>query len=170
MKRLSLLTFALFALFSISMAVAQSTETQYTTTAARMRACPYLTCTVVNTLPTGTAIEIVGSEDGARVNGSVVWYEVEVDGRTGYVHSSLTTERAPAAATPSRSTTTTTSRTQSSSSAVTVTPEPSTQVTTPAVQEHPPGATAICRNGTYSYSQNRRGTCSHNGGVAQWLR
>jgi hypothetical protein len=29
--------------------------------------------------------------------------------------------------------------------------------------------TAICRDGTYSYSSNRRGTCSHHGGVARWL-
>ncbi len=33
----------------------------------------------------------------------------------------------------------------------------------------PAGASAVCRDGTYSYSQNRRGTCSHHGGVAQWL-
>jgi hypothetical protein len=33
----------------------------------------------------------------------------------------------------------------------------------------PPGASAICRDGTYSFSQSRRGTCSHHGGVAQWL-
>lgn len=31
------------------------------------------------------------------------------------------------------------------------------------------GATAICRDGTYSYSQSRRGTCSHHGGVRTWL-
>lgn len=31
------------------------------------------------------------------------------------------------------------------------------------------GATAICRDGTYSYSQSRRGTCSHHGGVMRWL-
>ncbi|MDO4967205.1 MAG: G5 domain-containing protein [Candidatus Saccharibacteria bacterium] len=31
------------------------------------------------------------------------------------------------------------------------------------------GATAQCRDGSYSYSQNRRGTCSHHGGVARWL-
>lgn len=30
-------------------------------------------------------------------------------------------------------------------------------------------ATAICRDGTYSYSQHRSGTCSHHGGVAHWL-
>jgi hypothetical protein len=33
----------------------------------------------------------------------------------------------------------------------------------------PQGATAQCRDGTYSFSQSRRGTCSHHGGVAKWL-
>jgi hypothetical protein len=33
----------------------------------------------------------------------------------------------------------------------------------------PPGATARCRDGTYSYSQHHSGTCSHHGGVAAWL-
>lgn len=33
----------------------------------------------------------------------------------------------------------------------------------------PVGASARCRDGTYSFSQNRRGTCSHHGGVAEWL-
>jgi hypothetical protein len=33
----------------------------------------------------------------------------------------------------------------------------------------PAGATAKCRDGTYSFSQSRRGTCSWHGGVAAWL-
>jgi endonuclease YncB( thermonuclease family) len=33
----------------------------------------------------------------------------------------------------------------------------------------PPGATARCNDGTYSFSQHRQGTCSHHGGVAEWL-
>lgn len=33
----------------------------------------------------------------------------------------------------------------------------------------PAGATALCRDGTYSFSMNRRGTCSRHGGVARWL-
>lgn len=33
----------------------------------------------------------------------------------------------------------------------------------------PAGATAQCADGTYSFSQSRSGTCSHHGGVAQWL-
>lgn len=32
----------------------------------------------------------------------------------------------------------------------------------------PAGASAKCKDGTYSSSQNRRGTCSHHGGVAEW--
>jgi len=31
------------------------------------------------------------------------------------------------------------------------------------------GATARCSDGTYSFSQHRQGTCSHHGGVADWL-
>lgn len=34
----------------------------------------------------------------------------------------------------------------------------------------PDGASARCRDGTYSFSMSRRGTCSHHGGVARWLR
>ena len=33
----------------------------------------------------------------------------------------------------------------------------------------PAGATAICGDGTYSFSMHRSGTCSHHGGVAEWL-
>jgi subtilisin-like proprotein convertase family protein len=45
------------------------------------------------------------------------------------------------------------------------------QVQRPTFSENgpPPGATAQCRDGSYSFSQSRRGTCSHHGGVARWL-
>lgn len=33
----------------------------------------------------------------------------------------------------------------------------------------PAGATAQCRDGSYSFSQHRSGTCSHHGGVARWI-
>jgi hypothetical protein len=40
----------------------------------------------------------------------------------------------------------------------------------PVRADRPPaGASARCRDGTYSFSQSRRGTCSHHGGVAEWL-
>jgi hypothetical protein len=46
------------------------------------------------------------------------------------------------------------------------------QIHSPAYSEDdsvPAGASAQCRDGTYSFSANRRGTCSHHGGVAMWL-
>jgi hypothetical protein len=33
----------------------------------------------------------------------------------------------------------------------------------------PKGATARCRDGSYSFSHSHQGTCSHHGGVAKWL-
>jgi len=33
----------------------------------------------------------------------------------------------------------------------------------------PQGTTAQCRDGSYSFSRSRSGTCSHHGGVAKWL-
>ncbi|MYM34895.1 DUF3761 domain-containing protein [Duganella sp. FT94W] len=33
----------------------------------------------------------------------------------------------------------------------------------------PAGASAKCRDGSYSFSKSRRGTCSRHGGVASWL-
>ncbi len=33
----------------------------------------------------------------------------------------------------------------------------------------PAGASARCRDGSFSFSLHHRGTCSHHGGVAQWL-
>jgi hypothetical protein len=33
----------------------------------------------------------------------------------------------------------------------------------------PAGATAVCTDGTFSFSQHRSGTCSYHGGVANWL-
>jgi len=38
-----------------------------------------------------------------------------------------------------------------------------------ASAQPPPGATAQCRDGTYSFSRHHSGTCSYHGGVAVWL-
>ena len=34
----------------------------------------------------------------------------------------------------------------------------------------PNGATAKCKDGTYSFSKHHQGTCSHHGGVAEWYK
>lgn len=44
------------------------------------------------------------------------------------------------------------------------------QVHRPVRAAHAPaGASAHCADGSYSFSESRRGTCSHHGGVADWL-
>jgi hypothetical protein len=44
------------------------------------------------------------------------------------------------------------------------------QVHRPMHARHAPrGATAKCRDGSWSFSEHARGTCSHHGGVAVWL-
>lgn len=46
-----------------------------------------------------------------------------------------------------------------------------TKVHIPVYKEIVPvGSTARCRDSSYSYSQHRRGTCSHHGGVSSWLK
>jgi hypothetical protein len=40
----------------------------------------------------------------------------------------------------------------------------------PMQSDRPPaGASARCRDGSYSFSEHHRGTCSRHGGVANWL-
>ncbi|MEU5596666.1 DUF3761 domain-containing protein [Streptomyces sp. NPDC020298] len=49
-------------------------------------------------------------------------------------------------------------------------PAPATHHTTaPPVDDHG-GATALCNDGTLSYSAHHQGTCSHHHGVAQWYQ
>jgi hypothetical protein len=40
----------------------------------------------------------------------------------------------------------------------------------PAAGESAANATALCKDGTYSHSQHRSGTCSQHGGVDKWLK
>jgi len=63
-------------------------------------------------------------------------------------------DAAPAAAAPSAAKSSTASK-----SAPTAT----------ASNTDPTGATAKCKDGTYSKSKHHSGTCSHHGGVAEWL-
>ena len=50
----------------------------------------------------------------------------------------------------------------------TPTPTPTPAANDPIAAAKAAGATAICRDGTWSYSANRSGTCSRHGGVYWW--
>ncbi len=56
-------------------------------------------------------------------------------------------------------------------------PSPATAATKPAEKAvvaapagAPEGATAKCKDGTYSHSKQHSGACSHHGGVAEWYK
>lgn len=64
--------------------------------------------------------------------------------------------------------------TSSAPARTTVAPAPKPASTAPksaAANENtnPAGATAQCKDGTYSHAKTHRGACSHHGGVAKWL-
>lgn len=102
MKRLSILTALLFLVALVTSVSAQTGDTYYVKSrTARVRAEANTTSTVVVTLRSKTPIVILEVVDGTKVSGSTIWYRIDVNGKTGYIHSSLVTSTAPT--TPSTS-------------------------------------------------------------------
>jgi len=101
------------------------------------------------------------------------WYQIR-DSKTatvGWIHGNTITllqaaETKPASATeterPRTTSTPITGRSYVNVDGIRV-PSPVFSPTKPA------GASARCRDGSYSFSQHRSGTCSHHGGVAEWF-
>lgn len=124
-------------------------------------------------------MEVSRGEHLALVNSMPVgaWYRVRqsTTNTDGWIHGnvialthpSLTTAPTPERTTRSRLSAPSTQR-SSGRSYVNVDGD---RIPSPVFSDRrPAGATARCRDGSYSFSQNRRGTCSHHGGVAEWLR
>lgn len=88
------------------------------------------------------------------------WYQVKVGSTTGYISARLASTTAPTAKAPAPFTHTGKGYINSDGNWI---PSPVHAASAPE------GATALCNDGTYSFSQHRRGTCSHHGGVRTWL-
>lgn len=56
---------------------------------ARVRSCPGTACDIIGRLEPGATVRALREVEGTLVNGSVKWIEVEHDGASGYIHSSL---------------------------------------------------------------------------------
>ena len=106
--------------------------------------------TVLDVIPQGARVYVVGDLSSG-------WSQVVYNYQVGYVYSSYLISGQTYTDTPS-----TKVRYYTNSAGQRV----QSPTYYPSV---PRGATARCVDGTYSFSQNRRGTCSHHGGVAQWL-
>lgn len=129
-------------------------NTRYTTVDLNMRTDTTVYSDIVMLLRRGTAVAVADDCDCR-------WLPVEYQGRTGYVSSRFLSKKAPQKDTEHA-----------------VTPRGKVKYYTNSAGERvqspthynsvPAGATALCRDGTYSFSQSRRGTCSHHEGVSIW--
>jgi hypothetical protein len=146
------LTSALLAVcFSASALAAQAKladTTGYTTAAVSLRARPDAQSRSVARLAGETPVRFSSCQNG--------WCQIAVNGLSGYL------PRLSLSLQPNGSFVQGAGYTNSKGQKV-------QSPTRTADNQPPPGATAQCRDGTYSFSQSRRGTCSHHGGVAKWL-
>jgi len=121
----------------------------YTTTQVNIRTSPTTQSRIVQELPKGAIVSVVNNFD----NG---WTLVLYDHIAGFIKTQYLRREYEVA----RPVGTVKYYTNSYGN----------RVQSPTFYDAPPrGATARCRDGSYSFSQNRSGTCSHHGGVERWL-
>lgn len=105
---------------------------------------------VIGVIPKGTTLNVIEESEG--------WSKVKFKNQEGYVSSNFLKPFNSKALSDS-----TNIHYYKNSKGIKV-QSPTLYKTAPA------GATAECWDGTYSFSQSRRGTCSHHGGVKKWLK
>lgn len=155
MKKHLLILLQLLIVFTIN---AQTYK--YTSTNLNLRNGPSTSYKVLATIPIGTSIEMAENCDSD-------WIKVYYNGNIGYVSSKYLTTKKIASRTTTK---TSTYSPKSNSSVKYYTNSAGQRVQSPTYyNKAPAGATALCRDGTYSFSRNRQGTCSQHGGVAKWL-
>ena len=148
MKKYCIILLLLFFGFSLK---AQSTF-KYTSTNLNLRTEPNTSSKILIVLPAGTMVKM---EEDCNCEWILVSYKENI----GYVYSKYLTNNK-----------TSTSLTTQNSNIKYYYNSAGEKVQSPTHYNSPPeGATALCNDGTYSFSRNRRGTCSHHGGVAKWL-
>ena len=143
-KLLSLLVSLIFALTSAS-------ALQATTTAnANLRSAPSSSASVLTIIPRATVLSVGSCSQ---------WCPVTFGGKKGYVSKTLLALKAtPVPAVPV------------APLGDTYTNVDGQQIQRPVMATtRPAGASAQCRDGSYSFSTHRRGTCSRHGGVESWF-
>lgn len=147
MKKISLIIIQLIIFLGIN---AQN-HIRYTTVDLNMRSMPNTSSKVLLVIPQGTSVTIDDDCD-------CKWIPINYKGKIGYVSTKYISKEKASVGSSYHSTVKhyTNSRGE--------------RVQSPTYYNSPPpGATALCRDGTYSFSRSRRGTCSHHGGVQKWL-
>lgn len=150
MKRIIVFLIGLF-LFYFSNA---QEAIRYVTANLNLREAPNTTSSIITQIPKGTAVSIDEDCD-------CKWIPVSYNGYIGYVSTKYLSKEKVNYSYDNYSARRIKFYTNSNGE----------RVQSPTYYSSaPPGATALCRDGTYSFSRSRRGTCSHHGGVAKWLK
>jgi hypothetical protein len=161
MKKFFLLI--LFVILNYTIAFPQEI-TKCVSSNANLRSDSTFADNVIATIPKGTCLT------GDRSIFETEWIVVVYNGRQGFVHSSLFKSNEIQIDKSSSSYTNYDNSNSSESNKNYYINSKGEKVQSPTNSSTvPDGATAICNDGTYSFSQSRRGTCSHHGGVRQWL-
>lgn len=146
-------------LFFLAVTVFAQTH-KYTSTNLNLRNGPSASYQVLTTIPSGISVEMAENCDCA-------WIKVYYNGNVGYVSARFLTTRQPVSY---HNYNTTTYQRNTNSHIKYYTNSMKQKVQSPTYyNSEPSGAVALCRDGTYSFSRSKRGTCSRHGGVATWL-
>lgn len=125
-------------------------QVKVTTTGVNFRTTPEIKQNTICVIPAGTEVTVL--EDTVNYPN---WTKVTYNDKVGYVYTSYLREK---------------SDNPPQSEVNYYTNSKGEKVQSPTrYKSPPPGATAECKDGTYSFSKSRRGTCSHHGGVKRWL-
>lgn len=125
--------------------------TTYATTNLNMRFSADSLSEVLTVIPKGTPVTIAEDCDCR-------WIPIEYNGQIGYVSTKYLSKEQP------------NSYAHAEGTIKYYTNSKGEKVQSPTkYNKAPEGASALCRDGTYSFSRSRRGTCSHHGGVDKWL-
>lgn len=152
MKKLSLL------IGLIILTICTFGQNKVTSADVYFRSSPEITNNKICKISKGTLVSIVQNTD--EVEG---WTEISYNGATGYVNNNFLKNISANSTHYHHSN-------APDKNVKYYTNTNGEKVQSPTHYESvPPGACALCRDGTYSFSHNRRGTCSHHGGVKKWL-
>ena len=151
----------LIFIFALLQVLSFGQAPKFTSTSLNLRDGPSTSHKILTTIPPQTKIEILNECD-------CDWVEVYYNSHIGYVSTKyLTTNQAK----NNKELTSGGYKHNRTPKVKYYTNTSGQRVQSPTNYDSAPsGATALCRDGTYSFSMNRRGTCSRHGGVEKWLR
>lgn len=152
-------TFLLSILLSFSVILPAQNEIKYTSSNLNLRKNPWIDNNVICVIPKSTLIEINSSNQNFNE-----WVKVNYNGNTGYVYSKYIVSPEFKSTFNNRN-----DHSQTHSVKYYINSKGEKVQSPTYYNSTPSGATAECRDGTYSFSRSRRGTCSHHGGVKRWL-